>query len=69
MPRPTFAPTADQQRILDALAALAAQRASIEAETDKLIAEADRCGIPIDHIARHANHTRKTVYRHLGRPM
>ena len=67
--RPTFVPDDAQSRILTALAALAKQRKAVEVRTDALIAEAERAGIPIFHIAENAELTRKTVYRHLGKPM
>jgi hypothetical protein len=69
VPRPPFEPDEDQQKVLLALANLAAQRQVIDEQTDKLIARAKELAIPIDHIATAAKRTRKTVYRHLGKPM
>lgn len=69
MPRPTFAPDDAQRAVLDALARLADQRARVDKEADTLIRQASKLDIPISQIAAHAKVTRKTVYRHLGRPM
>jgi AcrR family transcriptional regulator len=69
MPRPVFAPNDAQRAILTALARVAEQRARVDAEADKLIKQADALAVPISQIAEHAKVTRKTVYRHLGRPM
>lgn len=69
MPRPVFAPNGAQRDILTALARVAEQRARVDAETDKLIKQADALAVPISKIAEHAKVTRKTVYRHLGKPM
>lgn len=55
--------------MLLALANLAAQRQAIDEQTDKLIAEAGRLKVPIDRIAKTAQLARKTIYRHLGKPM
>lgn len=48
---------------------LAEQRRVIDEQTDHLIAKAEKLRVPIDWIAKAARMTRKTVYRHLGRPM
>lgn len=76
MPRPTFEPDDSQSALLRAIERLAEQRRiltgqleNVEAKTDQLIAEADAARIPIDRIAKAAKRTRKTVYRHLGKPM
>jgi AcrR family transcriptional regulator len=69
VPRPPFEPDDQQQKVLRALASLAEQRRIIDTETDKLMAEAERLNIPIDRIAKEVKVTRKTVYRHLGKPM
>lgn len=69
MPRPPFEPDDNQKRILDALKRLAEQRQLLDEQTDGFIVEAGRRKIPIDWIAKAANYTRKTVYRHLGKPM
>lgn len=69
MARPTFSPNDDQRTVLDALQRVAQKRARVDEETDRLIAEADQLAIPIKQIAEHARLTRKTIYRHLGRPM
>jgi transcriptional regulator of acetoin/glycerol metabolism len=69
MPRPAFAPNDEQRRTLDALARLAARRAKLDQEMDALIAKADAQGIPVATIADRAKVQRKTIYRHLGRPM
>lgn len=69
MPRPVFAPDAQQRRTLDALARLAVRREADDAKLTELIAAADAQGIPILAIAESAAVERKTVYRRLGRPM
>lgn len=69
MARPIFSPDDHQARVLRKLRELASQRKDIEEATDRAIAEADQAQIPIAHIAKEAEVTRKTVYRHLGRPM
>ncbi|MGS2615142.1 hypothetical protein ACVCAH_11545 [Micromonospora sp. LZ34] len=69
MPRPTFTPDDAQRATLDALARLARRRKKLDEEADALMAKADEQGIPVSWIADHAQVQRKTVYRHLGRPM
>jgi AcrR family transcriptional regulator len=69
MARAIFSPDDKQARILGKLRELAQQRKAIEEETDRAIVEADQARIPIAHIAKDAEVTRKTVYRHLGKPM
>lgn len=69
MPRPTFTPSDAQRATLTALARLARRRKKLDEEADALIAKADGQGIPISHIADSAQVQRKTVYRHLGKPM
>lgn len=69
MPRPTFTPSDAQRATLAALTRLARRRKKLTEETDALIAEADNQGIPISHIADSIAMERKTVYRHLGKPM
>ena len=65
MPRPTFQPSAEQRATLAALARLAARRAKVEAEVDRLIVQANAQGIPVSHIAESASVQRKTVYKRL----
>lgn len=69
MPRPVFDPDDAQRAILDEMKRLAGDRTRVNSRLDALIVRAAGVGIPIDHIARAADVTRKTVYRHLGRPM
>ncbi|MET8278338.1 hypothetical protein [Micromonospora sp. NPDC005174] len=69
MPRPTFTPDEAQRVTLDALARLARRRKRLDREADELMAKADGQGIPVSWIADTAQVQRKTVYRHLGKPM
>lgn len=69
MPRPTFTPDDAQRATLDALTRLARRRKKLDKETDELMSKAEEQGIPISWIADTAQVQRKTVYRHLGRPM
>jgi hypothetical protein len=76
VPRPTFEPNDDQDALLRAIEHLAEQRrllsdqlGEVDRQTDQLIAKADEAKIPIERIAKAAGRTRKTVYRHLGKPM
>lgn len=69
MPRPVFAPTDEQRATLAVLARIAQQQATLNAETDRVIALAKSQDIPISHIAETLRIERKTVYRHLGHPM
>ncbi|GGN39194.1 AcrR family transcriptional regulator [Actinoplanes campanulatus] len=69
MPRPPFEPDDEQQKVLLALVNLAAQRQAIEEQIDRLIVEAGRLRVPINRIAEAADLARKTIYRHLGKPM
>ncbi|MFC6017193.1 helix-turn-helix domain-containing protein [Plantactinospora solaniradicis] len=69
MPRPTFTPDDAQRATLDAIARLARRREKLDKEMDELIAKAAQQEIPIATIADRAGVERKTVYRHLGRPM
>lgn len=74
--RPTWQPTEVQADILHKMAAATADRKRIEAEIRSVTAqlgqafvESEVCGIPVSWMAEAANVTRKTVYRHLGKPM
>ncbi|GAA0494253.1 hypothetical protein Ade02nite_20500 [Paractinoplanes deccanensis] len=67
--RPSHEPDDQQAKVLRALANLAEQRRIIDEQADKLIARAKELDVPIEHIAVAAGRTRKTVYRHLGKPM
>lgn len=69
MARPTFSPDTDQRRTVRDLEKLAARMAADEALLTALIARARDQEIPIEHIARAASVTTKTVYRRLGHPM
>ncbi len=76
MPRPPFEPNSEQQKVIRSIENLAEQRrlitaqlGEIDAQTDKLIAEAEQLEVPKKRIAEAAKRTRKTVYRHLGKPM
>jgi hypothetical protein len=69
VPRPTFEPDDEQKAVLDAIKKLAEQRRTIEERLDQLTAKAEKLKIPIKWIADAAGRTRKTVYRHLGKPM
>jgi AcrR family transcriptional regulator len=69
MARPTFAPTEDQTATLRRMQRVVRDLATAEAALTELITEADAKGVPIEHIARHAGVTKKTVYRRLGRTM
>ncbi len=69
MARPTFSPDQTQQRTLRELETLAARQAADDARLTELIERAKDQDVPIEHIARAASVTTKTVYRRLGRPM
>jgi hypothetical protein len=69
MARPTFAPDTEQRHTVRALEKLAARMAADDALLTALLARARDQGIPIEHIARAASVTTKTVYRRLGHPM
>lgn len=69
MARPAFSPNATQSRTLRDLAKLADRLATDDARLTELIALAKEQDVPIEHIARHAAVTTKTVYRRLGHPM
>ena len=67
--RPAWTASTSQERVLNDLASAATQLRGIDAAIETLTLEAADAGIPISWIAEHAAVTRKTVYRHLGRPM
>lgn len=72
MPRPEWVPDEVRRRKLDKLVRLARRRDALDAEYRTLLAElADPNGdnVPIKQLAERLQVTRKTVYRHLGRPM
>ncbi|MGI5247522.1 hypothetical protein [Dactylosporangium sp. CA-139066] len=69
MARPAFTPDDDQRKTLAVLARIAAARAKLDVEADGAIKRAKEQDIPIAHIAETLGVERKTVYRHLGRPM
>ncbi len=69
MARPAFVPDQDQRRTLRELEKLAGRLAADEARLTELIAQAKDQDVPIEHIARAAAVTTKTVYRRLGHPM
>ena len=69
MARPTFKPDTDQRRTLLELERLAARLAADDARLTELIERAKSQDVPIEHIARAASVTTKTVYRRLGHPM
>jgi AcrR family transcriptional regulator len=67
--RPRFTPDEGQRRLLGELEKIATRRVADDARTTELIAAANESGVPIEHIARHAGVTVKTVYRRLGYQM
>lgn len=69
MVRPTFSPDERQRRTLRELERLAARQAADDARLTELIEQAKAQDVPIEHIARAASVTPKTVYRRLGHPM
>jgi hypothetical protein len=69
MPRPAFTPDTEQRRTVRALEKLAARMAADDASLIALIGQAKDQDIPIEHIARAARVTTKTVYRRLGHRM
>jgi transcriptional regulator of acetoin/glycerol metabolism len=69
MARPAFTPDDEQRKTLDVLARIAAARARLDDEADATIKKAKRQDIPVSRIAETLGVERKTVYRHLGRPM
>jgi predicted transcriptional regulator len=76
VPRPPFEPSDEQRRLLGEIEEVAKERRRIadeleevDTKADVLIARAEKLKVPIDWIARAAGRTRKTVYRHLGKPM
>lgn len=69
MPRPVFSPDTEQRSTVRALEKLAARMAADDALLTALIARAKDQDVPIEHIARAAAVTTKTVYRRLGHPM
>ncbi len=69
MARPAFAPDDTQRRTLRELESVAARIDVANTRLTELIAAAQAQGVPIEHIARAASVTKKTVYRRLGHPM
>lgn len=69
MPRPTFTPDPEQRRTLRELEKVAGRIEADEAKRTALIEAAKAQDVPIEHIARAASVTTKTVYRRLGHPM
>jgi len=69
MPRPAFSPDTEQAKTQRKLRATAQRVADAELARTALILAAYEQGIPIEHIARDAGVTVKTVYRRLGHPM
>lgn len=67
MARPAFAPTPHQAALQRALTRQAERIAEDDARFTALIAEAKDDGVPIEHIARAAHVTVKTVYARLAR--
>lgn len=68
MARPPFTPDAHQAALQRALARQAERIAEADARFTALITEARDEGVPIEHIARAAGVTVKTVYNRLARP-
>lgn len=72
MSRPPWTPDDTRRKKLDKLIRLAERRDALDAEYRALLTElADPSGdaVPVSHIAERLRLTRKTVYRHLGKPM
>ncbi len=69
MARPAFTPDDEQSKTLVVLARIAAARAKLDTDADLAIKKANDQQIPIARIAETLKVERKTVYRHLGRPM
>lgn len=69
MPRSPWSPNADQTRLLAALKRDAEAREKAEEQYRTRLAECEQAGIPIRRLADELGVERKTVYRHLGRPM
>ncbi|CAI7974352.1 hypothetical protein FRAHR75_1310012 [Frankia sp. Hr75.2] len=63
--RPTWTPSADEQRALDELAELAAAADAAEAAVWAAARAARRRGVPVDRVAAVLRRGRMTVYRHL----
>lgn len=73
VPKPRYSPpNADVAARIDAVVALYRQQQEIEAKYKQALAEVTRPdgdAVPIAHMADQLGLQRKTVYRHLGRPM
>ncbi|MFJ1539244.1 hypothetical protein ACIODS_11945 [Micromonospora chalcea] len=71
MPRTEWVPDDARRRKADKLVRLARRRDQLDTDYRKLLAElADPHGddVPVAYLAKRLNITRKTVYRHLGKP-
>jgi len=69
MARPPFYPDTEQRRTIRELERVAERLTSANLQLTALIAKANEQKVPIEHIARAASVTTKTVYRRLGHPM
>jgi len=69
MARSPWAPDAGQAQLLAHLKAAAEEREKAEVKYRKLLADCEAAKIPIARLAEELDVERKTIYRHLGRPM
>jgi hypothetical protein len=67
--RPPWAPDDKQAKLLAALKRAATDRDKAEATYRELLAKCAEADIPILRLSDELGVERKTIYRHLGRPM
>lgn len=64
-----FAPDDRQAKLLSALRRVHQQKARVDAEYKRVLADCAEADIPIAKLAEELKTQRKTIYRHLGRSM
>lgn len=69
MTRNPWVPSPTQAKLLAALREADSERKASDARYRALLAECSAAQIPIARIAAEVDVERKTIYRHLGRPM